>query len=80
MRRICPLPQNWAKIHSALLEHAANNTCDPLEPPKPLILAGWNFSEDDDKSRRWAEMVQWAKKNECEVIVNQLGDCDWYEA
>ena len=76
MRKICPLPSQWAKIHAALLDHAAHHDCDPQEPPKPLILAGWNFSEDDDKSRRWAETVQWAKKNECEAIVNQLGD--WY--
>lgn len=79
MRRICPLPPLWAQIHSSLLKHAAQNECEPKEPPKPLILAGWNFSDDDEKARRWRETIAWARDNGCESVMNDVSDHDWYQ-
>ena len=78
MRRICPLPSNWAMIHSALLDHAKKSVCVPQEPPKPLILAGWNFTDDEEKLERWQQTVQWANVNGCVPIVSCLDEDGWY--
>lgn len=80
MRKVCPLPTHWARIHSALCAFAEANVCQPPEPPKPLILAGWNFTDDGDKSRRWEETIQWAKMNDCEKLATELAEEDWHSA
>ena len=39
------------------------------KPPVPLILAGWNFSEDWQKKDRWLEIIKWANDNGCSDLI-----------
>lgn len=80
VQKICPLPPIWAKIHQELCEFSNEHLCQPSNPPKPLILAGWNFTDDKDKLQRWNDTVLWAKSNNCEYIVSVIVENEWYFA
>ena len=62
MITICPQPPHWAAICQRLIELAriADQSIPPS--PKPLILAGWAYSNDLEKQARWRETVEWAEK------------------
>ena len=47
-------------------------------PPKPLILAGWAYSNDIEKMNRWKETVEWANNNGCGELVNGVPDNEFY--
>ena len=76
--KICPLPVYWNRIYSDLIAYARNRSCNPPEPPIPLILAGWVYSTDDDKRLRWLKTVQWAKENGCSDLIDKLEQKDFY--
>ena len=80
MSRICPKPIPWNNIFQDLTRHASSNACVPENPPKPLILAGWAYSSDLEKSQRWEETVSWAKSNGCVNLIDQLNQDDYYFA
>jgi hypothetical protein len=77
MIRVCPLPLVWAKIHRELSRIATKNLGVPL-PPVPLILAGWNFSDDFEKNDRWESTVEWTKKFGGEELISTLKSNDYY--
>lgn len=56
---VCPLPIHWARLDKRLRELARERSLSL--PPTPLILAGWNFSSDAEKQRRWNETIEWAR-------------------
>jgi len=62
MQDICPLPIHWNRIFSRLCAAATASGRDVPEPPVPLILAGWAYSNDVDKQRRWRDTVSWAER------------------
>lgn len=68
----------WADIYRKLSDFAEHNTCEPVVPPKAIILAGWNFSDDTQKMRRWQETEKWISQNGCEFILDGLTDDDWH--
>ncbi len=80
MKKICPNPIPWHNAFQRLVKHAELHSCAPLHPPKPLILAGWNFSNDAEKMERWHETVDWATKNGCPEILCQIPDSNFYFA
>lgn len=43
----------------------------------PLILAGWAYSNDVQKTRRWEMTVQWSREAGCEEIVASVPDEDF---
>ena len=60
---ISPLPKVWNEIHQKLLSYWENELNKKTQkPPVPLILAGWNFSEDSEKKLRWGDTLQWGRK------------------
>lgn len=75
---VCPKPAVWAAAHQRLKEYARKRRCSPPSPPKPLILAGWHFTNDIDKRRRWDETVTWATDNGCRELIIDLSDLDFY--
>jgi hypothetical protein len=79
LERICPIPASWNQIFERLLDYAGNHACTPGRPPTPLILAGWNFSNDTEKAHRWNETVAWAEVNGCAAIVEGIPDADFYQ-
>ena len=78
MPRVCPKPLLWSKLFTELERFAGTRACTPLSPPKPLILGGWNYSNDVEKQARWTETVAWAAANGCQKIVESLQDDDFY--
>jgi hypothetical protein len=77
MRRICPHPIQWNAIYERLMK-VAEERPDLPKPPIPLILNGWVFSSDAEKSARWSETVKWAEIAECSEITGSLGVEEFY--
>ena len=78
MKRICPNPIPWNHAFERLTKHAKGYPCIPASPPTPLILAGWAYSNDDEKMRRWQETIAWADANGCPEVVTDIPDADFY--
>lgn len=67
----------WDDLFKRLTAHARMHPCIPPSPPKPLILAGWAYSNDVEKMLRWEETLAWARINGCADIV-EISDEDFY--
>lgn len=78
MKRICLNPMPWNEAFTRLTKFAKAHPCTPPSPPKPLILAGWAYSNDVEKMRRWEETVAWATDNGCIEVVTGIPDHDFY--
>jgi hypothetical protein len=78
MKGVCPNPNAWHQAFQRLCKHAKFRVCTPPVPPAPLILAGWNYSDDSEKMQRWAETVTWANTNGCGEIVDEIPEQDFY--
>lgn len=78
MKRICPNPIPWNDAFERLTKFAKAHPCTPPSPPKPLILAGWAYSNDVEKMQRWEETVAWANDNGCLEFVREILDHDFY--
>jgi hypothetical protein len=76
--RICPKPIPWHDVFQRLTIYARTRPCIPPSPPVPPILAGWTFSNDVEKMRRWEGTVAWARRNACPEIVALLGEDFYY--
>ena len=68
----------WHDVYQRLTRYAETNECVPTLPPKPLILAGWVYSNDIEKKDRWEETVRWAIDNGCVELVNIIPDSVFY--
>lgn len=68
----------WNDAFECLTRFAKAHPCTPPSPPKPLILAGWAFSNDVEKMQRWEETVAWANDNGCPEVVRTIHDDDFY--
>lgn len=80
MKRICPNPTPWHEVFEQLTKYAQSHPCTPSSPPKPLILAGWAYSNDIEKMQRWEETLKWAAKNGCANLVSGISNSDFYFA
>jgi hypothetical protein len=78
MKRVCPNPIPWKQAFERLTTHAKCRRCTPASPPTPLILAGWAYTNDEQKMRRWIETLAWANANGCAEMVNEIPDADFY--
>lgn len=75
MIRVCPNPMPWMSVHERLKEHA--RITGAAEPPHPLILGGWNYTNDLEKQKRWSETLEWAQANGC-TEATVLDNDDYY--
>src|SRR5438045_9702151 len=75
---ICPQPQIWHEIYQKLETAWKAQVRVGNEPPRPLILGGWNFSNDLEKKRRWEETLKWAKENNLEYLISEISSDDSY--
>lgn len=72
MEIICPQPWLWDAIYRRL-RIAAERADPPIPlPPKPLILAGWAYSNDREKQERWENTVEWAQRYAKENLIGDL--------
>jgi hypothetical protein len=77
MTRVCPNPNPWNSVYQRLSKVALSRP-DLPKPPTPLILSGWVYSNDVEKTIRWKDTVQWAKNAQCDEIVSAISDDDFY--
>jgi hypothetical protein len=78
MLRVCPKPLRWSTLFTELERFACTRPCTPPTPPKPLVLGGWNYSNDAEKQVRWSETLSWASANGCQYLVESLQEDDFY--
>jgi hypothetical protein len=78
MKRVCPNPIPWAEAFESLAAYARSHACTPPAPPRPLILAGWVGSNDQDKMLRWEDTITWAYTNGCGQIIEGIAEQDFY--
>ena len=78
MKFVCPQPESWAKVHSALTRAWEGHGRKGPPPPVPLILNGWVFTNDLEKAKRWEETALWARDSNVEHIVSDLRDEEKY--
>ena len=69
---VCPKPMLWHQIYQELKRawEEAGRIAPP--PPRPLILGGWNFSDDWTKRKRWRETLEWANEHGLEHLIPAL--------
>ena len=75
---ICPQPQIWHEIFQKLDSAWKAQGRHGTRPPRPLILMGWNHSNDLDKKERWEETLKWAKENNLENLIPEISAADSY--
>ena len=68
----------WKEAYERLTRFAETHGCVPPEPPIPLILNSWVYSNDIEKKFRWKETVLWAGNNGCIELVDSIQDKDFY--
>ena len=71
-RYICPQPQIWQAMWELLPTQIQDKQI--IKPPAPLILAGWNFSEDSQKKdyKNKSEFLTQEKINKLLKIPNWI--------
>lgn len=78
--RVCPAPDKWSDLWTALSEVAASR--ELASPPKALILSGWWHSSNLDESLRLAAQIQWAGSQEVlaetEALLRNLREEEWH--
>ncbi len=76
MAPICPNPKKWNAVSVQLNSYAKSQGLP--HPPKPLILAGWNFSSDFEKKIRWQETIDWCELHNCSELIDGISEAEWY--
>jgi hypothetical protein len=66
---VCPEPLAWLRIYKGLVNFSLINECNPPNPPKPLILNGWVYSNDISKHNQWNRTKLWAARNRCIHLI-----------
>lgn len=76
--RICPQPMKWNELFNILKRIVKDK--NKLSPP--LILAGWNFSDDCQKKDRFQEHLQLIKEENITaaiIFLDELKKEEWYK-
>jgi hypothetical protein len=77
---ICPQPQPWNRLWELLPGRIQRG--GGWEPPLPLILDGWWYSTDTQKSLRFQQHLDWASSHGATDAVfdylNSLSPADWH--
>lgn len=71
---VCPKPQAWHRAYSDLVAAWESAGQPGPPPPRPLILAGWAFSNDVDKHERWRETLAWAAGARLDHLIPALAE------
>lgn len=78
MYKICPLPIIWDQVYKQLLSQWELGGKNGIKPPIPLILGGWNYSNDNEKMIRWHQTVEWANNYNMNNLVDAINEQDFY--
>lgn len=78
MKFVCPRPDVWNRIYEELCRIWREGDCQGEKPPVPLILAGWTYSNDQEKHTRWADTVRWAGERRMSALIPVLEKDECY--
>ncbi len=78
MRIVCPRPQLWNETYESLVAAWEASDCAGEMPPKPLVLAGWAYSNDAEKLQRWKATRAWARENGLGELIPGLDESNSY--
>ena len=81
--RICPRLMEWndfyAKIGGSRRDTASGIIWDPMPP---LVLSAWNFSNDDERQKRFQEHLAWSAQRGtlhiAETYLRSLPEEAWH--
>jgi hypothetical protein len=80
--RVCPQPGEWQRLYDLLPNTRRQG--DGWEPPLPLILSAWHFSEDWQRAARLREHLAWAEAqgrlDRVHAFLAALPDDAWHIA
>lgn len=72
--RICLQPMKWQEFFELIQKEYPAEKLD-----KPLILAGWNFSNDFEKRRRFTTHLELGiAAGVAENFLKKIQENDWY--
>ncbi len=75
------VPHPWARLWD-LLDGKIQKPNGSWEPPLPLILDGWYYSNDSEKRSRFLEHLEWAvSRGQTDVVLRfleSLAADEWY--
>ena len=78
--RVCPMPHKWNELYK-LLPNSGGNGAD-TNPPAPLILAGWNYSNNLEKMHRLKQHIEWADEygvlEKITEFIYSLKEEEWF--
>ena len=69
---LCPQQDVWFEIHEALVKAWRSAGAPGEAPPDPLVLSGWNYSNDLDKMNVWWQTTQWAERQGFSQLIRPL--------
>jgi len=78
---ICPKPMKWVEIYQELVDAYQgrfSRDAQDSEPPTPLVLSGWNHSNDVEKQARWNATAKWADDHGLGYLIPELSESDIY--
>ena len=78
MHFICPIPNVWNRVYSALCQAFKENDQITEKPPVALILGGWHATSDERKQERWIETVKWAENYDYLHLIPDLKENEQY--
>jgi len=76
---VCPKPRIWNEIYQKLYRFWELQNERGFPPPIPLVLSGWAYSNDVEKSTRWKETLSWANTMGCPHLIRKLDEADYYK-
>ena len=78
--RVCPMPHKWNELYKLLPNREKKGVVDT--PPAPLILAGWNYSNNLQKMHRLQQHIEWADESgvleNLAEFVYSLKEEEWF--
>lgn len=77
---VCPKSDRWSELYKMLPEPEEGSL--KRMPALPLILDGWYYSSDKDKSKRLRQHVMWARDNgvliNLHAFLTALDENEWH--
>jgi hypothetical protein len=78
--RVCPQPLKWNDLYQLL--PGTHRVGGGWEPPAPLILGAWHYTDDAQKAARLKDHIEYAAQHgaldQVAAFLKQLGEADWH--
>jgi hypothetical protein len=80
--RVCPMPGQWNTLGDMMIDLDPSKAA--FNKMRPLILAGWWASSDQEKARRLADQLKWFDQHgalhKADAHLRGLLEGQWHHA